>query len=43
MKNCDASLRTDDLNDNYGLITNTFIEIVNKHAPLEKMPLGENV
>ena len=43
VKNCDVSLRTDDLSDNYGLITNSFIEIVNKHAPLEKMPFGENV
>ena len=43
VKNCGVSLRTDDLSDNYGLITNSFIEIVNKHAPLEKMPFGENV
>ena len=36
VKNCDFSLKTDDPNENYNFLTNTFINIVNKHAPLKK-------
>ena len=36
VKNCDLSLKTDDPNQNHNLLTNTFINIVNKHAPLKK-------
>ena len=35
VKSCDFSLRTDE-NENYDVLTNTFINIVNKHAPLKK-------
>ena len=35
LKNCDFSLKTDDLNENYDFLTNTFINILNKHAPLK--------
>ena len=34
--NCDFSLRNDDPNENYDFLTNTFINIVNKHAPIKK-------
>ena len=36
VKNCDFSLKTDDPNENYDFLTNTFINIVNKHASLKK-------
>ena len=36
LKNCDFSLKTDDPNENYYFLTNTFINIVNNHAPLKK-------
>ena len=36
VKNCDFSLKTDDPNKNYDFLTNTFINIVNNHAPLKK-------
>ena len=36
VKNCDFSLKTDNPNESYDLLTNTFINIVNKHAPLKK-------
>ena len=36
VKNCDFSLKTDDSNENYDFLTNNFINIVNKHAPLKK-------
>ena len=35
-KNCDFRLRTNDPNENYDSLTNTFINIVSKHAPLRK-------
>ena len=36
VKNCDFSLKTDEPNENYDFLTNTFINIVNNHAPLKK-------
>ena len=36
VKNCDFSLKTDDPSENYDFLTNTFINIVNNHAPLKK-------
>ena len=36
VKNCDFSLKTDGPKENYDFLTNTFINIVNKHAPLKK-------
>ena len=36
VKNCDFSLKNDDPNKNYDFLTNTFINIVNKHALLER-------
>ena len=36
VKNCDFSLTTDDPNQNYDFLTNTFINIVNNHVPLKK-------
>ena len=36
VKNCDFSLRTDDPYENYDFLTNTLINIVNRHAPLKK-------
>ena len=36
VKNCDFSLKTDDPNENYDFLTDTFINIVNNHAPLKK-------
>ena len=36
VKNCDFSLKTDDPNEDCDFLTNTFINIVNKHAPLKK-------
>lgn len=36
VKNYYFSLRTDDPSDNYGFLINTFTEIVNELAPLEK-------
>ena len=34
IKNCDFSLKTDDANENYDVLTNTFINIINNHALL---------
>lgn len=36
VENHDFSLSTDNPNENYAFLTNTFIGIVNKHAPLKK-------
>ena len=36
VKNCDFSLKIDGRNKNYDFLTNTFINIVNNHAPLKK-------
>ena len=36
VKNCNFILKTDDPNENYHFLTNTFINIVNNHAPLKK-------
>ena len=36
VKNCDFRLKTDDPNENYDFLTNTFINVVNKHVPLKK-------
>ena len=36
IKNCNFILKTDDPNENYHFLTNTFINIVNNHAPLKK-------
>ena len=36
VKNCDFSLKIDGRNENYDFLTNTFIDIVNNHAPLKK-------
>ena len=36
VKNCDFSLKTNDPNKNYDVLTNTFINVVNKHASLKK-------
>ena len=36
VKNSGFSLKTDDPNENYDFLTNTFINIVNKYAPLKK-------
>ena len=33
---CDFSQRNDYANENYDLLTNTFIDIINQHALLEK-------
>ena len=35
VKNCDFSLRTDDPDENYGFLTNTFIYIVNNYTTLK--------
>ena len=35
-KNCNFILTTDDSNENYDFLTNTFIDVVNNHAPLKK-------
>ena len=35
-KNCNFILTTDDPNENYDFLTNTFIDVVNNHAPLKK-------
>ena len=36
VKNCDFSLKTDDPNENYDFLTNTFINIIHDHAPLKR-------
>ena len=36
VKNCNFKLRTDDPKKNYHFLTNTFIDIVNKHVSLKK-------
>ena len=36
VKNADFSFETDDPNENYSVLTNTFSSIVEKHAPLKK-------
>ena len=41
-KNCDFSLKTDDPNEKYDFLTNTFINIVNNHAPLKKKFIRRN-
>ena len=41
-KNCDFSLKTDDPNENYDFLTNAFINIVNKYAPLKKKIIRGN-
>ena len=35
-KNCNFILTTDDRNEKYDFVTNTFTDVVNNHAPLKK-------
>ena len=42
VKSCDFSFRTDYPNENYDFLTNTFINIVKKYAPLKKKFIRRN-
>ena len=37
-----GSIRTDDTNENYDILSNTFIGILNKNAPLKKVNKGNS-
>ena len=42
VKNCDFSLKIDKPNDNYDILTNTFINVVDKHTTLKKKFISGN-
>ena len=42
IKNCDFRLRSENRKKNYNFLTNSFINIVNKHVPLKKKFVREN-